>query len=293
MEKTCTKCGLNKPATKEYFHRWTDKLGAIRLRAACRECVLKEHADRFRPAKRKRELEARAAKLAHLAAQFVGPPMPAVADGEFRCSKCRQNFEDWFRSHGGRSYCRGCARVERGHIEILSGDHLRVETMKVYVRAQRHRRKASGIVDCRGCGETFAPEEAFRNPTNGHIESICIPCHRLRLRINRQQQKSLQLIDPSKVLRRSLYLGHRSPSFARLVGYSIAELRAHLERQFCDGMSWESFNRGEIHIDHISPQRTFNLLCPDEFRSCWALPNLRPVWARENLSKGGKQVYLI
>ena len=174
-----------------------------------------------------------------------------------------------------------------------TGDHRRMEAAMSYQRQMRLRRKASGLVDCRGCGKTVKTAEAYRNATTGSVENICLHCHRLRGRINRQQQKSLQIIDPSKVLRRSLARGHSSPSFALLVGYSIAELRAHLERQFRDGMSWESFNRGEIHIDHITPQRAFNLMCPDEFRSCWALPNLRPVWASDNLSKGGKQIYLI
>src|SRR3546814_9626669 len=61
-----------------------------------------------------------------------------------------------------------------------------------------------------------------------------------------------------------------------------------LERQFLPGMSWD--NRGEWHIDHIRPLCAFEFTSPDDpqFREAWALTNLRPLWARDNLRKGGR-----
>jgi hypothetical protein len=49
----------------------------------------------------------------------------------------------------------------------------------------------------------------------------------------------------------------------------------------------------EIHIDHIVPQKSFDLQDDNKWRACWALTNLRPMWAKDNLSKGGKILYLI
>lgn len=71
-----------------------------------------------------------------------------------------------------------------------------------------------------------------------------------------------------------------------LVGYSLADLVVHLERQFVPGMTWE--NMGAWHIDHIVPKVAFHFTSPDDpnFRRCWALKNLRPLWAHENLKKG-------
>ncbi len=73
-----------------------------------------------------------------------------------------------------------------------------------------------------------------------------------------------------------------------LVGYSFAELKDHLERQFLRGMSWE--NIGEWHIDHIVPLSSFTIAGPDdpELKRAWALTNLRPLWAVDNLRKGAK-----
>src|SRR3546814_6097044 len=49
----------------------------------------------------------------------------------------------------------------------------------------------------------------------------------------------------------SLGDGKNGRSWETLVGYTVADLMAHLERQFLPGMSWD--NRGEWHIDHIRP----------------------------------------
>lgn len=78
-----------------------------------------------------------------------------------------------------------------------------------------------------------------------------------------------------------------------LVGYSVDDLMAHLERQFSPGMSWE--NMGEWHIDHITPKAAFIYKSDDdpEFRACWALANLRPLWKGDNQKKHAKRLFLI
>jgi len=75
-----------------------------------------------------------------------------------------------------------------------------------------------------------------------------------------------------------------------LVGYSLAELMEHLEPQFQKGMTWENY--GKWHVDHIRPIADFNFTSPDdpEFKACWSLWNLQPLWAKENQRKGTKLV---
>jgi len=54
-------------------------------------------------------------------------------------------------------------------------------------------------------------------------------------------------------------------------------------------MTWE--NHGSVwHIDHIIPISAFNIIsigCID-FRRCWALKNLQPLFVKENISKHNK-----
>lgn len=84
-------------------------------------------------------------------------------------------------------------------------------------------------------------------------------------------------------------------SWRTFVPYTLEELMRHIERQFTKGMSWEAHGRGEIHIDHIRPLSSFEFTSPDDqgFKDAWALTNLRPMWARENIQKNGKRLFLI
>lgn len=73
-----------------------------------------------------------------------------------------------------------------------------------------------------------------------------------------------------------------------LLGYTLEELMVHLEKQFTDGMTWDNY--GEWHVDHKIPMTSFNFETTEdrEFKLCWCLDNLQPLWGPENLSKGTK-----
>ena len=76
-----------------------------------------------------------------------------------------------------------------------------------------------------------------------------------------------------------------------LVEYTIEELMEHLEKQFRDGMTWENYGGDEgWQIDHKIPKSTFNIKVAgdDEFKKCWSLDNLQPLWLKENASKGAR-----
>lgn len=92
----------------------------------------------------------------------------------------------------------------------------------------------------------------------------------------------------STIIRRSIHGRKAGRKWESLVGYTLKDLVKHLEKQFTKGMSWE--NMGQWHIDHIVPVSAFNFSSPEhiDFKRCWALENLRPLWAKENISKNDK-----
>ena len=49
-------------------------------------------------------------------------------------------------------------------------------------------------------------------------------------------------------------------------------------------------NYGDWHIDHKIPISAFNFTKPEheDFKRCWALSNLQPLWAKDNISKNAK-----
>ena len=95
------------------------------------------------------------------------------------------------------------------------------------------------------------------------------------------------------LMHRSLRSRKEGRSWREFVGYTLAELMHHLERQFQPGMCWE--NHGEWHIDHIVPRAEFQYTSPSEeaFQRCWALPNLRPIWAKDNVRKNATRTHLL
>jgi hypothetical protein len=83
--------------------------------------------------------------------------------------------------------------------------------------------------------------------------------------------------------------GKNGASTEAILGYTITELKAHLEAQFDDKMTWQ--NHGDYwEIDHILPIDYFNFTSYDDlqFKQCWALENLQPLEKIANRRKSNK-----
>jgi hypothetical protein len=72
-----------------------------------------------------------------------------------------------------------------------------------------------------------------------------------------------------------------------LLPYSASDLKDHLETLFTDGMTWSRLMQGEIEIDHVIPVSFFRPASHDslEFKMCWSLRNLQPLWREDNRAK--------
>ena len=92
----------------------------------------------------------------------------------------------------------------------------------------------------------------------------------------------------SKLMYMSLRREKGNRHWEDLVGYTLEKLKHHLESLFIDNMSWNNY--GKWHVDHIIPQTLFKFKTPEdnEFKQCWALANLQPLWAEENRKKGAR-----
>lgn len=132
---------------------------------------------------------------------------------------------------------------------------------------------------------------AYRE-ANPHVQKAWIEANREHIREQERQRRATPkgTIDGrmSSGIRQALVDGKGGRSWEALVGYTLDDLMAHLESLFVDGMSWE--NRSEWHIDHIIPKSIFNYTSPEhiDFKRCWSLGNLQPLWAGDNVRKGAK-----
>lgn len=75
-----------------------------------------------------------------------------------------------------------------------------------------------------------------------------------------------------------------------MLGFSLEELEQHLKSTMKDGMTWDQFLNGEIHIDHIKPHSLFKYSSveDEDFKKCWSLNNLQLLYKIDNLKKQNK-----
>jgi len=95
----------------------------------------------------------------------------------------------------------------------------------------------------------------------------------------------------SSTLRRNLrkYLAKdKEFNTMNYVGCNTCQLKKHIESKFKEGMTWQKFNLGEIHLDHIIPCNYFLSQPNPDFKLFYNWRNLQPLWASENCSKGKK-----
>lgn len=70
-----------------------------------------------------------------------------------------------------------------------------------------------------------------------------------------------------------------------LVGCSLEDLQAHIQRLFQPGMTWDNYGVHGWHVDHKRPCSSFDFKDPDQVRQCFHFSNLQPLWALDNWIK--------
>ena len=71
------------------------------------------------------------------------------------------------------------------------------------------------------------------------------------------------------------------------LGCTIEQLKAHIESQWQDGMTWDNHAHDGWHIDHVVPLDWYIKNSDDPWQANH-YTNLRPLWAKENLLKSNK-----
>lgn len=94
----------------------------------------------------------------------------------------------------------------------------------------------------------------------------------------------------SLAIRKALNGAKNGQAWKNMVEYTITELMDHLQAQFRDGMTWDNYGKGGWEVDHIKPLSSFDYISykQDQFKECWSLGNLQPLWWWENNEKSNK-----
>jgi hypothetical protein len=94
----------------------------------------------------------------------------------------------------------------------------------------------------------------------------------------------------SSAVSRSITKGvKKSRRWESLVGWTIYDFKKRMQRLLKTGMTWNNYGQA-WHVDHIIPVSAFNFKVPEDadFRRCWALTNLQPLWKLDNLKKNAR-----
>lgn len=219
----------------------------------------------------------------------LNPPVILEEQPRF-CSKCHKgkknaDFSKNIGNKGGLQYsCKDCLnrKCRERYICNLNKEHARskryrnnnskrmYEKLKIYRKENPEKTKAFK----RNWRKKY-PEKAKIKDRRDNQRRYSTPKGKLRIRM-------------STYIYRFLKNNKGGRHWENLVGYSVEELKQHLESKFQEGMSWDNY--GEWHIDHKIPVAVFNFDHPEDidFKRCWALENLQPMWAKENIAKHAK-----
>lgn len=239
------------------------------------------------------------------------------------CPRCgRQTMQkDWPREVGGAHLLKTCCRrAECGKSphELRANDIARKRKSRA-VAAQRlgrafYPRTAEGRAQRelakqeRADRDRAALENARAALHDAHVRALRMlssaeryrwryrndPAFAVHERVRRQLRKKAEAVPGlAEAIRQAIKQGRSCSAVEMALGYTVAELKVHIERQFTKGMSWDAWTRGGIHIDHILPRKCFEVATLEGIRAYWALTNLRPLWAKHNLQKQAKVQFLL
>lgn len=149
------------------------------------------------------------------------------------------------------------------------------------------------------------------------IKFLACPINKLKIK-NSQNKREKERIktDPNFRIKKNIsknvnsYLkknnsSKKGESILKYLPYTIQELKINLENQFELWMNWNNqgvynkatWNDGDQstwvwQIDHIIPHSTFNYSSMEDqsFKECWALSNLRPYSAKQNILDGASRI---
>lgn len=298
--KTCTKCGETKPATDFYKHRsYKDGLANY-----CKSCDRDLH--------RKRNLSPQ--KIAALDRYES-----LKKSGQKECNCCHEvkpHSEFYFRTNRNEFYSR-CMVCERSHKankwNSYSEEKKKALSKQHYAKTgdkQKENKKAAYWADPEAASERnrinreryreailatqkawyLANQDAQRIKSKAHYEANKQSYIDGNRRRTNQRVKTDPVFALSRRIRSLIYIRIYSGGYTKrsksqeILGCTWPEFKQHIECQFTLGMSWDRL--GEIHLDHIIPLATARN--EDDVIRLNHFTNIRPLWAKDNLSKGAK-----
>jgi len=271
--KICTKCGLEKSIDEFYEGRNQCKVCRAEYGKIYSQPRRKNKLNNERTPKEKR----RALKIVKV--REDAGKLRAV--GLKKCTKCNEIKElSEFRYRGdNKGYdpiCNKCCNLARRFVVRLENEELFKQGLKRCATCKKVKKLSK-----------FYPESETNRNEGRLVRGSCKKCENRKCNDRRATPQGRLNSAITSGINKSIK-DKNSRRWEDLVGYTLQELKARLESQFKDNINWDNY--GKWHVDHIIAKYYFNFNSSKdgEFKKCWALDNLRPLWGKENISKSNK-----
>ena len=278
--KICTKCGVEYPATSDYFYK--SKASKSGLKSHCKICAKEmnkiNHARHYENNKEK-------VNKKNMENYYKKNPREVIPDGMKRCSKCKEvlpveKFSYSSKSRDGLRYrCKECRKTE-----YTDSQEYYLKKRKIYYKQNKHKvlkmtkeYKQRNLEWYQSYNKKYYEENADRMKENSKRSLYRRIEEDIGFKILQRLRKRMYEAVKGNV---------KSARTQRLIGCSVEQLQEHLEKQFTEGMSFDNY--GEWHVDHIIPCSSFDFTKEEQQRECFNYMNLQPLWAIDNLRKSNK-----
>ncbi len=301
--RKCIKCGEDKILSTDNFYFRND---SKKFRNECVTCVIKskknyylDNTDKVKSYQKQRHVEKmERTKNDRMLAKHE-KLLTIINRISKKCSKCKVDKllnEEFYRlkelksiNRLERKYwfsqCRQCERDYGNNYTIVYPEIRKFQAKKGW-----QRKKAKLQYD-----------ENFRN----HRKEIMRKYIRNRIAKDQAYKLHKNISQYIRVILKNNGSSKRGKSMLKYIGYSMKDLKNHIESQFESWMNWNNWGKYNSktwndndqstwawNIDHIKPVSKFNYLSMEdtEFIECWALSNLRPLSAKQNILDGVHRV---
>lgn len=144
---------------------------------------------------------------------------------------------------------------------------------------------------CKKCG-LLLPLEGFHKDGKNKDgrKNICKKCRSVRK--EEKISKNRKRFDSN--IKHQIYMSIKQnksgKSWEKFLGFTLKELKKHLEDQFDENMSWDNYG-SYWWIDKIIPCSKYRYSTYGEFQKSWSLKNIRPLY-KKTCQKKSNKIYL-
>jgi hypothetical protein len=126
---------------------------------------------------------------------------------------------------------------------------------------------------------------------NDGLSYVCKKCRSKKKGVVLKENRKIFDRNINASIYKSIKKNKCGSSWEKLVGYTLFDLKIHIELQFKKEMNWSNFG-SYWWIDKIIPRREYTYSgSTNEFKKCWSLKNMRPLEANECRRKKDKFIW--